>query len=174
MSRTCHSPRVGATLALIASAPLLVIACGNDTVDSKQIEDQIKHQLTSATVPITSVSCPADVEKKQGNTFTCKTKLEGGGKAEVEVTQVNGHNQYTYAFKPGSLVITDSTLEPAVKKDLEARGLSISSVSCPQEIAVKPGETVTCTATTEKGAQTKVTFTLTSEGDVDDSSLETS
>lgn len=169
-------------LALLAIAGAVVFGCADDnagdpaakrgTVDSSTVEQQIESQLSGPTTTITSVDCPSDVPKKKGDTFNCKAKIEGGGSATVVVTQVNGVNRYSYAFKPGTLKIPGSSVEPAVEKSLEAEGLDVTSVSCPDTIVVKPDSPVTCTAATASGAEINVTFTISSDGEVDPSSVE--
>jgi hypothetical protein len=157
--------------------------CGDDsteggaattgTVDSSMIEKEIKSQLSGSSVQIASVSCPDDVLKEKGETFNCKAKIDGGGTATVVVTQVNGINRYSYAFKSGTLTVPGASAEPGVERSLEAQGLDVSSVNCPDNIIVKPDSPVTCTAATASGAQVDVTFAFTSEGEVDPSSVET-
>src|SRR5687768_8892303 len=94
---------------LIATA---VLACGDDNVDSEKVEQGIEQDLSSTTAQITSVSCPNDVKKEEGKTFICNAKLEGGGKAQVTVTQTDNRGNGTYAFKPGTLQLSDNSVEP--------------------------------------------------------------
>jgi Domain of unknown function (DUF4333) len=164
-------------LAAFLLSTAVLAGCGSDdtkTVDTAGIEQQIGSQLSGPTVRISSVSCPGDVEKQKGDTFDCSVKIEGGGSATVVVTQVNGVNQYTSAFKPGTLKIPGSAVEPVVQKDLEADGVDVTGVSCPQTIIVKENSPVTCSASTASGAGVEVTFSFTASGEVDPSSVETS
>lgn len=158
----------------VLAVGLAAIGCGSDTVDAGKVEDGIEQDLASPTAPITSVSCPDDVEKDEGATFSCNAKLSGGGKAKVKVTQTDKGNNFTYAFEPGTLVLTDDTVEPILEKDLAASGVPDTTVDCPDSIKVKAGETVTCTATGSGGRQGNLTFTFTSDdGSIDESSVET-
>src|SRR5688572_32795468 len=109
---TRASVAVGLTLALAT------VGCGSDTIDAADVEAGIAQSLSSATASVSSVSCPDDVEKEEGATFTCDAKLEGGGKAKVKVTQTSKGGDFTYAFKPGTVVLTDNAVEPALEKDL--------------------------------------------------------
>ena len=145
---------------------------GPGTVDTSTIEQQIESQLSGPTVTITSVSCPSDVQKKKGGTFDCTAQIKGGGTATVVVTQVNGINRYTYAFKPGTLKIPGSAVEPVVQQSLQKEGVNVTGVTCPSTIIVKTDSPVTCTATTQSGAQIDVTFTLSSTGEVNPSSVQ--
>ena len=138
--------RRGASVSTLALA-LAAAGCGSDTVDPDKVEEGIEESLSTATAKVSSVSCPDDVEKKDGATFTCDAKLEGGGKAEVKVTQTSNAGDYTYSFKPGTVVLTDDVLEPALEADLAASGVPGAKVDCPATVKVKTGETFTCTAT---------------------------
>src|ERR671911_1084743 len=88
-----------------------VVGCGSDTIDADEVESGIKESLSGATASVSSVSCPNDVEKEEGATFTCDAKLDGGGRAKVKVTQT-GKGDFTYTLKPGTVVLTDDAVEP--------------------------------------------------------------
>ena len=151
---------------------LATVGCGSNTIDAAEVEAGIERSLSSATASVSSVSCPADVEKEEGATFTCDAKLEGGGKAKVKVTQTSKGGDFTYTFKPGTVVLTDDTVEPALEKDLTASGLPDTTVDCPHTIKVKEGEKVTCTATGSGGRQSELTFTFSSgDGTIDEPSV---
>jgi hypothetical protein len=150
-----------------------VVGCGSDTIDADEVESGINESLSGATASVSSVSCPDDVEKEEGATFTCDAKLDGGGRAKVKVTQTGKGGAFTYTFKPGTVVLTDDAVEPALEKDLTASGVPDSTVDCPETIKVKEGEKVTCTATGAGGRQTQLTFTFESaDGTIDESSVD--
>jgi hypothetical protein len=163
-----------------ASAATLLVAlagfaaaCGTDTVDPQKVEDGIEQDLSSTTAQISSVSCPDDVEQKKGEKFTCDAKLEGGGKAEVEVTLTNDRGDATYAFKPGTLEVSGTAVASQLEKDLEAQGISGVQVTCPDLIKVAAGETATCDAEGSGGRTGQITFTWSdASGDIDSSSVE--
>jgi hypothetical protein len=161
-----------ATTAVGLAVALATVGCGDDTIDSAEVEAGIEQSLSSATAPVSSVSCPNDIEKEEGATFTCDAKLDGGGKAKVKVTQTSKGGDFTYSFKPGTVVLTDNTVEPALEKDLTASGLPDTTVDCPDTIKVKEGQKVTCTATGAGGRQSQLTFTFSSaDGTIDESSV---
>jgi hypothetical protein len=163
--------RAGARGAALAVA-LAAVGCGSDTVDAGKVEAGIEQSLSTATAKVSDVSCPDDVEKKEGATFTCDAKLEGGGKAKVKVTQTSNAGDYTYSFKPGTVVLTDDSLEPVLEADLAAAGAPGTKVDCPATVKVKTGETFTCTATGSEGRQSELTFTFSSDdGTIDESSV---
>jgi hypothetical protein len=149
------------------------IGCGDDTVDASEVEAGIEEDLSSATAKIVSVSCPEDVEKKEGKKFTCDAKLEGGGKAQVQVTLTNDRGDATYSFKPGTVEVSDNAVEPLIEESLNASGIPDPQVDCPSLIKVADGEKVTCDATGGGGRSGQITYTWSSDsGDIDDSSVE--
>jgi hypothetical protein len=154
---------------------LATVGCGSDTIDAAEVEAGIKQSLSTATASVSSVSCPDDVKKEEGATLTCDAKLEGGGKAKVTVTQTSKGGDFTYSFKPGTVVLTDDAVEPALEQDLAASGLPDATVDCPDTIKVKEGEKVTCTATGAGGRHSQLTFTFSSaDGTIDESSVNSS
>jgi hypothetical protein len=164
-----------ASLAAVV-ATLAVVGCGDDTVDASKAEQGIEDsQLSTSTTQITSASCPDDVKKEKGKTFTCNVKLSGGGTAKVTATQTSDHNTFSYAYKSGSVVLPGSTVDKQVEQDLADAGVKGATVNCPDEVPVKPDTTVTCPITTSSGRQATVSFTFTdSSGTVDSSSVESS
>jgi len=162
----CVIAAIGIAVALAA------VGCGNDTIDADEVEAGIEQTLSDATASVSSVSCPNDIEKEEGATFTCDAKLEGGGKAKVKVTQTSKGGDFTYTFKPGTVVLTDDAVEPALKEELTASGVPDTTVDCPDTIKVKEGEQVTCTATGAGGRQSQLTFTFSrADGTIDESSV---
>jgi hypothetical protein len=161
-----------AVLAAVSLAGAL-IACGDDTVDANEIEAGIEQDLSSTTAKVISVSCPEDVEKKEGQKFTCDAKLEGGGKAKVVVTLTNDRGDAVYSFKPGTVQVSDNTVEPVLEDDLAAAGVPSPKVDCPELIKVADGQQATCTATGGGGRTGEITFTWSSDsGEIDGSSVE--
>ena len=162
---------------LVAAA---VAGCGDDdepdspdTVDGAQIEQEIEQSLSTATTEVTSVSCPDDVESETGAKFTCNAKLKGGGSAKVKVTQ-EGPNEFTYAFKPGTVQLAGSTVDKELEQDLAANGIPDATVNCPDPVKVKAGTTVTCPVAGARGAAATISFQFTDDsGSIDESSVET-
>jgi hypothetical protein len=157
---------------------LTIAGCGssNDTVDASKAEQGTESSsLSTSTTKITSASCPGNVKKQKGGTFTCDVKLSGGGKAQVTVTQTSDHNTFSYAFKSGTVQLPGSTVDKAVEQDLANAGIKGATVNCPATVPVKPGTTVTCPITTSSGRQATVSFTFSnSSGTVDSSSVKQS
>ena len=90
-----------ATTAVGFAFALATVGCGSDTIDANDVEAGIEQSLSSGTASVSSVSCPDDVEKKEGATFTCDAKLEGGGKAKVTVTQTSAGGGFHLRLQAG-------------------------------------------------------------------------
>jgi hypothetical protein len=165
-----------AAAALAVAGVLAAVGCGSDTVDSSKAEDGIENSsLSNSTTDITSASCPDDVKKEDGKTFTCDVKLSGGGKAEVTVTQTSNHNTFSYAFKSGSVVLPGSEVDKQIEQELADAGVQGATVNCPDEVPVKTGTTVTCPITGASGNQATVSFQFSdSSGTIDSSSVDES
>jgi uncharacterized protein DUF4333 len=164
---------VAGSVAVVAGL-LATAGCGSDdTVDASKAEQGIESSsLSTSTTQITSASCPGDVKKEKGGTFTCNVKLSGGGKAKVTATQTSNHNTFSYAFKSGSVELPGSTVDKEIEQDLASAGVKGATVNCPATVPVKPGTTVTCPVTSSSGRQATVSFTFSdSSGAIDSSSV---
>jgi hypothetical protein len=164
---------VGALLAVVA-----VAACGdedgnNGTVDASQIEKGIEQSLSTATTEVTSVSCPDDVKSETGAKFTCSAKLSDGGSAQVEVTETQAPDQFTYNFKPGTVELSGVSVDNALEQSLAARGIDGATVNCPDPVRVQPGTSVSCPVSGAGGGVGTVSFEFTSSGSIDQSSVQT-
>ena len=155
---------------------LAMAGCGDDTVDASKAEQGIESSsLSTSTTQITSASCPDDVKKEKGKTFTCDVKLSGGGKAQVKVTETTKGNTFSYDFKPGSVELPGSTVDKEIEQELADAGIKGATVNCPATIPVKTGTTVTCPVTSSSGRQATVSFEFSdSSGTVDSSSVKES
>jgi len=160
------------TAAALLAVAVLAIGCGGSsskqssgtsgantqrTVNTEQVEKGIESSLSTSSVKVTKASCPSDVPVQQGATFTCNVTLSNGGVGKVTVTQ-QGADRYTYAFVPGSVKIPGATADEAIEKSLAAQGIPNTTVTCPENIIVKVGTTVTCNVT---GGEGKVGGTVT-------------
>lgn len=85
---------------MAAAIALAGTACSqklDPTSSADSIKTQVNAQLTAAgsTVTITSVSCPNDIEAKQGVSFTCTLNLSNGKSLQVKGTQVDDKGQFS-------------------------------------------------------------------------------
>ena len=175
---------------VLGALALAIPGCGDDsadeaakaatptpaaTVDDAQVEQGIESSLSTGSAKVTSAKCPSDVQSKSGTTFTCNVTFSNGATGKATVTEV-GPNKFTYALKPGSVQVSGQVADATLEKQLAAQGIPNATVTCPENIIVKTGTTVTCNVTGAQGAATStVTFTFSNaEGTVDPSSVKTS
>ena len=95
----------GAGIAAVVAA-LAIAACGG--YDSGQAEGEIQDKLSSQVEqavgsPITSVSCPDDVELKAGETFDCAATLENGDELTVNSEITDDDGNATFNISPEEL-----------------------------------------------------------------------
>ncbi len=81
----------------LAVIPIVLLAfaftaCGEKTVDADSAEETVAGLISEQTgFEPTDMSCPSDVEAKQGDTFECSfTGPEGPYTASVRITEVDG------------------------------------------------------------------------------------
>jgi hypothetical protein len=163
--------RPALTAVVVFSA--LAAGCGDDPVDTAQVESGIKSELATGGSKPSSVKCPDEVKSERGATFKCDVTMTNGATGKVEVTQQGGKN-FTYKLVPGSVQVPGATVEKEIKDELATQGIDGATVNCPDNIVVKLGTSVTCNVA---GSNTvgKVTFSWSdSTGTVDDSSVTTS
>jgi Domain of unknown function (DUF4333) len=162
-----------AALVLMALAAAAAAGCGSDTVDATQVEEGIETDLSTRSVQVTSASCPSDVEKAKGSTFSCTVKLSNDANGKATVTQGAG-NTFTYAFTPGSMKIPGTSVDAALEESLATQGAPNATVNCPETISVKVDSTVTCAVSGAQGvANGSVTYTFSeANGTVDPASVE--
>lgn len=75
---------------LVIAVALSLAACGEATLDTGNIEDEIAPQVADQTgTKDVELSCPDDVEAKKGDEFECDVTAAGGVEAKVKVVQEN-------------------------------------------------------------------------------------
>src|SRR3954451_20273328 len=132
------------------------------TVDSTTVEQGIESSLSTSSVKVTSAKCPSNIPSDPGQTFDCTVTLSNGATGDVVVTQ-KSKSQFSYAFKSGSFQIPGATVDAELEQQLAKEGYPGATVTCPSNIIVKEGTTVTCDVGGASGlASGSVTFTFTS------------
>lgn len=82
---------------LVIVAAVALSACGESTLDTGNIEDEIAPQLAQDTgTKDVGVSCPDDIEAKKGEEFECDVTAPGGVEAKVTVTQEDDDGNVTW------------------------------------------------------------------------------
>ena len=87
---------------MVAGAASLAIAgCGESTLDTDEIESEIKPSVEDQTgTKDVAISCPEDVKAEEGAEFECDLTAEGGIKAKVEVTQEDDNGNVHWKIAP--------------------------------------------------------------------------
>lgn len=76
--------------AATGGAVLLLSACGTDTVDQGDLEDQVKASLTESVGQAPKdIDCPDELEAEEGATTTCVLTADDDSTIDVEV-EVSG------------------------------------------------------------------------------------
>lgn len=76
-------------IAMVAALALVAAGCGSSTLDTAEIEDEVQELAEDRDLQVEGVTCPDDIEAKEGDEFDCDVELEGGDEIEAEVTQRN-------------------------------------------------------------------------------------
>ncbi len=161
-------------LGMVAAACGVGGCGGDDTVDAAKVEQGIEQSLSTPTTKVSSVSCPDDVKNETGKTFTCKAKLSGGGSGDVTVKITDAPNDFSYSFKPGTVVLAGASLDKALEQELATSGAPNATVNCPDKVKVESGTTVTCPVTGGGGGVGSVSFQFTdASGSIEGSSVKT-
>jgi hypothetical protein len=86
--------RAAALLSLAASC--LVGACGERTLDDRELESSLKRQLDgSAGVTSRGVNCPEDIAARKGRTFACTLVAPNGDQVRVDVRLTNDEGGFS-------------------------------------------------------------------------------
>ncbi len=84
-------------VALLALAgPTVLGACGERTLDNRELESTLKRQLDgSAGVTSRAVICPDDVAAKKGRMFACTLIAPNGDQVRVDVRLTNDEGGFS-------------------------------------------------------------------------------
>lgn len=78
-------------LTLIAAlfAVFALAACGDTTLDTAKVEDEVQELAEDEDIEVDKVECPDDVKAKDGDEFECDVETEDGVDFEAEVEQTS-------------------------------------------------------------------------------------
>ena len=89
------------TIATALAAAAALTACGGKTIDSGELEGELKRQLgADAGVEPRSVDCPDDIEAEKGKKFDCTLTAPNGEEVRVEVTLTNDEGGFDAIVPP--------------------------------------------------------------------------
>ena len=87
--------------ALILVSATALAGCGEKTVDSAELEGELKDQLgADAGVEPRSVAFPDDIEAEKGKKFDCTLTAPNGDQVRVEVTLTNDEGGFEAVVPP--------------------------------------------------------------------------
>ena len=91
--------RAAALLAL--AGPTVLGACGEQTLDNRELESTLKQQLdSSAGVTSRGVVCPDDIVAERGRRFECTLVAPNGDQVRVDVRLTNSEGGFDANVPP--------------------------------------------------------------------------
>jgi hypothetical protein len=153
---------------------------GEKNLDVNDVQTKIKDELVKQTkLTVNSVTCPEQIKAKAGNTFECKADTNEGniqivanvtddkGKFTWKTKEVENTNQtstpeptnneqtsQTSTPEPtsGAQTLDTDDIQTQIKDELTKQTqLTVSSVTCPEQIKAEADNTFDCNADTEAG-----------------------
>lgn len=139
------------------------VSTGGDKTDTDSVESSIKAQYPdkSGGFKLTSITCE-EGDAKVDATFTCSAVNDVGTKLEIEgtVTSVKD-GDVGFSWSTTKTLAKGIAFSDAAATNLQNQGSAVSSIECPEEIEIKKGNQVDCTATMDNGTTQDVKLTLT-------------
>lgn len=145
-------------LLILAPLALLLSACGQATLNTKNAEKEIASLAEQATGRTVTVTCPGDVPAKKGQQTTCKLHAADGTTATALVVQTNDKGNVNISSPLMHATMVEQHIEQDAGKKL---GFAIT-VTCPTLQEISQGSKVTCKASDAKGSTAPVYVTITS------------
>jgi hypothetical protein len=84
----------------LAAVATLTVSC-SASIDVPDLEGRIAGDLRDEFNVSYTVSCPGDVEAKQGNDFVCSADGEDGTELTLQITQTDDDASVTYEIVEG-------------------------------------------------------------------------
>ena len=103
MNRSHFSARSLAAVIALVAVGALAAGCGDETIDSAQMEQDLTGQLAldAGVDPAeVSVECPTDEKAEEGNEFECTLTAPNGDEVAVEVTITDGGDGFEAVVPP--------------------------------------------------------------------------
>lgn len=84
-------------------ATFAIAACGETTLDTAKVEDEVQELAEDEDVDVDSVKCPDDVKAKDGDEFECDIETEDGVDIEAEVRQTSDDGDVRVRISAGEI-----------------------------------------------------------------------
>ena len=149
-----------ASLALVGGACALA-ACGDATIDDERGERFIRGVVAEQIgARVEAVTCPEDVKRKKGTTFTCAVTGADGSKGDVLVTQRDDEGASLLVNAP---FLHMGEAETVMRKQIAKQAkVDDVAVACPEIVVLKKGALFRCRVTSA-GRSRNVVARLTDE-----------
>ncbi|MGI8631776.1 MAG: DUF4333 domain-containing protein [Solirubrobacterales bacterium] len=87
-------PRAGKKPLLLALLSIVVVGCGESSLDVAALETELERQLAeNAEIPPDSVSCPSEVSAERGTSFNCAER-RGARTRQVRIVLTDGEGGF--------------------------------------------------------------------------------
>ncbi|MGZ4690152.1 MAG: DUF4333 domain-containing protein [Acidimicrobiia bacterium] len=156
---------LGYLTALVCVPTLGLAACGSSGPGTKALNIegarqrilQLAHQEYSDDAAVGAVRCPAVVQIKKDNNFSCTVNLSG---MPLRIIVKQTDNQGSVKFQQAQSVLVPKKMGDVVVTYGAQQGTPVSSVSCGRTpvIIEGPGKKVTCAVTFADGSTGVATF----------------
>jgi len=140
----------------------LVAGC-KKTVKTAEVETWMKSRTTELGINATKVTCPKNIEPKEGKTFDCEIEVEGktytivGTMTKVESSKVN----FDTAWKNGANgVIIRAKLQPALAEELTKQFGAKVDLACPEPLLFLDDKRATTCDFVAGATKAKITTTF--------------
>lgn len=151
-------------LAVLVVVPALagLAGCSGDAYDVAKAEREIGLFVdrTFEGVETGEVTCPDDIDAKEGTKFDCTAEVEGQD-LRIEVTMTDDDGNAT--FEAAQAVLDLTRAEEAMGSDIGAQVGAAVEVDCGERdfLVKSPGDTFECTASDEDGNSVTLVATVT-------------
>jgi serine/threonine protein kinase len=158
----------GVVLALVGVVALLVLATGGSDkpkkVDAVKAQTDVKAFIKNKTDVDMEVTCPQDLDAKQGATFTCNGR-SGPDSAVVTATQTDDSGESTTQaltkLTYASQYIEDNAVDYFAKQKKKGRiSYEIRTVTCPETFTATIGAKFDCPVTFDDGVKDAFPVTI--------------
>ena len=160
--------RLLASVLLVVSASASLAACGDETVDMRNAEDEIAEGYARQvpTADVAEITCPDDVSAEIGTRTSCDMRLENGVELDIGVEVTGDEGRIRWRVDGGTVPGTEVERR-AAELLTEEVGQAPDAIECPSRIAIGTGKVTRCTLVAGSD-RLGVTITMTSDdGDFD-------
>ena len=155
---TARTRRLVVSGAATALACILIAACGASTpaktVAVGPLARAIAQSVLTQQHVAARVSCPAGVQERAGDTFSCYALLQVG-RYKIPVTQVNSRGGLRWRTQEPITLLDIAKVERRIALSIREQRKVTAKVTCPQQVLQAAGVRFTCMATTRGGRTVK-------------------